>query len=113
MKWDGEFTERFNIIIDTPPLEDLLANRFKNYIQADYGDFDELIQNVYKCKKKIQNDEESHCNKTLRANLETSMTKVIKDMVPKYLENLKKELPNLYKDIKKKEEENAIKDILD
>ena len=112
-EWDGEFTEHFNIIIDTPPVEDLLANRFKNYIQADYGDFDELIQNVDKCKKKIQNDEESHCNKTLRANLETSMTKVIKDMVPKYLENLKKELPNLYKDIKKKEEENAIKDILD
>ena len=112
-EWDGEFTERFNIIIDTPPVEELLANRFKNYIQADYGDFDELIQNVDKCKKKIQNDEESHCNKTLRANLETSMTKVIKDMVPKYLENLKKELPNLYKDIKKKEEENAIKDILD
>lgn len=112
-EWDGGFIERFNMIIDTPPVEDLLANRFKNYIQADYGDFDELIQNVDKCKKKIQNDEESHCNKTLRANLETSMTKVIKDMVPKYLVNLKNELPNLYKDIKKKEEENAIRDILD
>ena len=108
-QWDDNFRDDFTIIIDTPPIEDLLAQRFKNYIQADYGDFDELIKNVDRCKKKVQNDEESHCNKTLRANLETSMSKVIKDMIPTYLKNLEKELSQ----VKDKEKENAIRDILD
>ena len=112
-QWDDNFRDDFTIIIDTPPIEDLLAQRFKNYIQADYGDFDELIKNVDRCKKKVQNDEESHCNKTLRANLETSMSKVIKDMIPTYLKNLEKELPNIYSQVKDKEKENAIRDILD
>ena len=112
-QWDDNFRDDFTIIINTPPIEDLLAQRFKNYIQADYGDFDELIKNVDRCKKKVQNDEESHCNKTLRANLETSMSKVIKDMIPTYLKNLEKELPNIYSQVKDKEKENAIRDILD
>lgn len=112
-EWDDEFKKNFTTIIDTPPIEDLLASRFQNYIQADYGDFDELIKNVDKCKKKIQNDEESHCNKILRANLETSMNKVVKEIVPNYLKKLKNELPNLYSKIKDKEKENAIQDIID
>jgi len=111
-KWDDNFKDNFTIIIYTPPIEDLLAKRFKNYIEADYGDFDELIKNIDTSKKKVQNDEESHCNKTLRANLETTMTKVLKDMVPNYLQNLQKELPNLYSQIKDKEKMNAIQDIL-
>lgn len=112
-EWDDDFRDNFMIIISTPPIEDLLASRLKNYIQADYGDFDELIKNVDKCKKKIQNDEESHCNKILRANLETSMNKVVKEIVPNYLKKLKNELPNLYSEIKNKEKENAIQDIID
>lgn len=111
-KWDDKFNEIFQIIIETKPRK-TLAERMKNYIKQDYGNFDELIKSVNHCKKKVNTKgDESLCNKTLYANLETHMNRILKEFVPQFLNQIKGEGENIFKDIKKKEEEKAINEII-
>lgn len=109
--WDPAFREAFNIMMSAAPFK-TMAERMQNYIQADYGNFDELIKNVDKCKKNIGKDKGSHCNKTLSANLDTSMTKIIDTFVPNFISQLATGLDSMPDVIKKAEERDAIKQIL-
>lgn len=109
--WDEEFKESFNIIINTTPIKSL-AERMQNYIEADYGDFDELIKNVEKCKKTVGKEDNSHCNKTLTSNLDTSMSRILNVFVPNFLKKLSSGIDNIPSNIKKAEEDEAIKQIL-
>ena len=106
-KWDGEFKEYFQIIINTKPIKDL-AERMKNYIETDYGNFDDLIKTVNKCKNRVKNSDNNHCNKVFGANLNTSMNKVLKEFIPKFLKNIADEIGNIPSILKEKEKEKAI-----
>ena len=105
-KWDGEFKEYFQIIINTKPIKDL-AERMKNYIETDYGNFDDLIKTVNKCKNRVKNSDNNHCNKVFGANLNTSMNKVLKEFIPKFLKNIADEIGNIPSILKEKEKEKA------
>ena len=110
-KWDDKFRDYFQIIINENPKKDL-AERMKNYIQHDYGNFDELIKSVNHCKKKVTSGEEdSHCNKVLGANLDTVMNRILKEFVPKFIKDITNEGENIFNERKKKEEEKAINTI--
>ena len=110
-KWDDKFRDTLQIIMDTKPLK-TLAERMKNYIKADYGNFDDLIKSVNHCKKKVDKEEKSHCNKVLTANLETTMNRILKEFVPHFVKQFVGEGENIFKETKKKEEDKAINDIL-
>ena len=109
-KWDDKFNEYFQIIINSKPIKSL-AERMKNYLEADYGDFDELIKNVNHCKKNVDKGEKTHCKMTLGANLDTTMNKILNDFVPHFLKQITGEGANILKGFKKKAEENAFSEI--
>ena len=109
--WDPTFREAFNIMINTTPIKSL-AERMVNYMEADYGDFDELIKNCDKCKKNINKDTNTHCNKVLSVNLDSSMSRILNDFVPGFLKQIAGNLEKIPGDIKKAEENAAIKQIL-
>jgi hypothetical protein len=109
-KWDDEFKNDFQSIINTKPIKEL-AERMKNYIEADYGNFDELIKNVNKCKNRVKKTEKNHCNLILGANLNTSMNRVLKEFVPKFLKDITNEIENIPFLFKKKEKEKAIDEV--
>ncbi len=112
-KWDDKFREHFQIVIESKPIK-TLAERMKNYIKADYGNFDELIKSVNHCKKKVdKGKEESHCNTTLGANLDTTMNRILKEFVPQFVNKIMSQGENIFNETKKKEEEKAINDILE
>ena len=109
--WDEAFKEAFQIMINTPPIKSL-AERMVNYIETDYGEFDELIKNCDKCKKNVKKDTNTYCNKVLDVNLETSMSRIINEFVPGFLQQMWSGVENIPGDIKKAEENHAIKQIL-
>jgi hypothetical protein len=109
-KWDDEFKNDFQSIINTKPIKEL-AERMKNYIEADYGNFDELIKNVNKCKNRVKKTEKNHCNLIFGANLNTSMNRILKEFVPKFLKNITNEIENIPFLFKKKEKEKAIDEV--
>jgi len=113
-KWDEKFREHFQIVIESKPIK-TLAERMKNYIKADYGNFDELIKSVNHCKKKVNEKgrEESHCNTVLTANLDTTMNKILKEFVPQFVNKIFSQGENIFNETKKKEEEKAINNILE
>lgn len=78
-----------------------------NYIEADYGNFDEFIKTVHKSKKHLKEKEKSHCGNILTANMDTTISKIIKTFIPKLLS----EKDKIISDIKKNEEEQAFKQI--
>lgn len=106
-KWDKEFSGNFQNIINVKPIKDL-AERMKNYIEADYGNFDELIKTVNKCKKKTEKIEDNHCNKVLGVNLDTSINRIFKQFVPKFLKDIAGEIDKIPSLLKNKEKEKAI-----
>jgi hypothetical protein len=113
-EWDKEFKEYFYSII-MQKSEKPYGERIKNYIQADYGNFDDLIKNVNKCKKNVEKSEESHCNKVLKANLDTTASKLISKFLPLFLKNFEEEIRKMPDELRKKEEQNAydrIKDMI-
>jgi hypothetical protein len=109
-KWDDEFKNDFQSIINTKPIKEL-AERMKNYIEADYGNFDELIKTVNKCKNRVKKTEKNHCNLIFGANLNTSMNRVLKEFVPKFLKDITNEIENIPFLFKKKEKEKAIDEV--
>ena len=109
-KWDEEFRNDFQSIINTKPIKDL-AERMKNYIEADYGNFDELIKTANKCKNRVKKSEKNHCNMVFGANLNTSMNRIFKEFVPKFLKNITNEIENIPSLFKKKEKEKAIEEV--
>ena len=106
-KWDTEFNEYFQSAIKINPIKDL-SKRMNNYIEADYGNFDELIKTVNKCKKENKKSEDNHCNKVLGVNLDTSINKIFKQFVPKFLKDIKGEIDKIPSLLKNKEKEKAI-----
>ena len=108
-KWDNQFREYFKIIINIRPIK-TLAERMKNYIKADYGDFDELIKCVRNCKDKVTPN--NHCNKTLNCNLETSENKIINEMIPDFIKKFSEEYNEIKSEFRSKEEKKAIEEIL-
>lgn len=106
-KWDKDFSEYFQISINKKPIKDL-AERMKNYIAADYGNFDELIKTVNKCKKEMKKSEDNHCNTILGVNLGTSINNILKQFVPKFLKDIAGEVDKIPSLLKKKEKEKAI-----
>ena len=110
-KWDDKFKKDLQIIMNIKPIKSL-AERMKNYIEADYGDFDELIKSVEHCKKKVNKGEKNHCNRILNINLDTSMKRILNDFVPKFLKQICNEGENLFSCFRGREEENAIQKII-
>ena len=108
--WDADFKDYFDIIINQAPIKDL-AERMKYYIKEDYGNFDELIKNVDKCKTKIQNSEQTSCKNTIKANIDTTMNKIINGFIPGFLKNTENGFNEFKKEKKKKQEEIANKKI--
>lgn len=109
--WDEDFKNNFTTIVNNAPIK-TLAEKMKNYFQVDYGNFDELIKTVEVCKKRINKNDESHCNKVLDANLDISMSRIIQNFVPKFINDIKTEIQKLPEQFKKKEEQMAINSIL-
>lgn len=105
-KWDEKFKDYFNYIIDKSPLKDM-AERMNNYIEANYGTYDELIKTVRKSKKKIEKQEKSSCNTNIGINLNSASDRILRDFVPKFLKNISKEMDNIPKELKDKEKEKA------
>jgi hypothetical protein len=113
-EWDEEFKDCFYSIIMGKPKKSY-GERINNYIQANYGNFDDLIKAVNKCKKNVEKSEESHCNKVLKANLDTTASKLINKFLPLFLKNFEEEIRKMPDELRKKEEQNAydtIKDII-
>ena len=109
--WDDEFKEHFYNRINEKPIKSL-AQRAKNYIEVNYGDFDELIKSVTHCKKKVENDEQrSHCHQKLCINLDTVEDKIVGEIIPNFVKQIGDGFVNLNSDFKKKEELKAIQNI--
>lgn len=113
-EWDEEFKEYFYSIIMPKPKKPN-KERIRNYIEANYGNFDDLIKSVNKCKKNVEKSEESHCNKVLKANLDSTASNLINKFLPLFLKNFAEEISKMPDELRKKEEQNAydtIKDII-
>ena len=106
LKWDPEFKKYFDTITENSPLKNW-AERMSNYIEANYGTYDELIKTVRKSKKKIEKQEKSSCSTNIGINLNTASDRILKDFVPKFLNSISKEMDNIPKQLKEKEKEKA------
>lgn len=100
-EWDEEFKDCFYSIIMGKPKKSY-GERINNYIQANYGNFDDLIKSVNKCKKNVEKSEESHCNKVLKANLDTTASKLINKFLPLFLKNFEEEIRKMPDELRKK-----------
>ena len=107
-KWDKDFLEYFEDIIDKPSLKSY-AERLKNYIKADYGNFDELIKVVDKCGTNLEKNEKENSisKKTFKADIDSTLNKLINQFVPSYITKLKEGYNKFEEDKKKKQEEIA------
>ena len=106
-KWDEEFREYFNKIINISPIN-ILAKKIK----GDYKDLNELIKNVEKCKKNLEKNKELICMKFIKANLDTLINKIIDKFISHFLKKLLKGYDKFFDEIKKKREKKAILKIL-
>lgn len=108
--WDDNFEEYLRNILNYKPVK-TLAQRAKNYIEDNYGDFDELIKCVTHCKNKVENGEKTHCNKKLCINLDSATEKIVGEFIPHFMKQIGQGVINLDFDYRKKEMQNAIKKI--
>lgn len=109
--WNPEFRNHFQSIIIKPQKD--LSESLKNYIEADFGDFDESIKISVHCKQNIENNEETKCGKILISNLETNMYNLLKKFVPGFYKSYLDDLKNMPIDLKNKQEEAAIQKLID
>ena len=109
-KWDKDFQEHFNIIINHAPIK-IYAERMKYYIKEDYGNFDELIKSVDKCKSNIEKSEETTCKNTLKANMDSTIDKMINQFIPNFMSNLQDGYNKFKEEKQKKQEDIAIEKI--
>jgi len=109
--WDADFRNHFKSIISTSQLK-TAAERIKNYIANNFGDFDEYIKLEQKCKKKVEENEKSICGKYLTTDLDTSMYSMLKLFLPAFFKKYNNDLDNLSSDIKKNQENAAIKKMI-
>jgi len=108
--WDDNFEEYLRNILNYKPVK-TLAQRAKNYIEDNYGDFDELIKCVTHCKNKVENGEKTHCNKKLFINLDSATEKIVGEFIPHFMKQIGQGVINLDFDYRKKEMQNTIKKI--
>ena len=109
--WNSEFRNHFQSIIIKSQKD--LSESLKNYIEADFGDFDEYVKISVHCKKNIENNEETKCGKILISNLETNMYNLLKQFVPGFYKSYLDDLKNMPNDLKNKQEEAAIQKLID
>ena len=110
-KWDDKFREYFESIMNTKPIKSM-AERMKNYIKADYGDFDELIKCVNTSKDNVEKEPKNYCNKVLGCNLETSQNEIINEMIPGFIKKFSQTFEDIKSEFRNQEEQKAIKEIL-
>ncbi len=99
--WDKDFREYFISRINQSPIKKY-AERMKYYIKENYGDFDELIKSVDKCKSNVEKSEETICKKTLKANVDSTIDKMINQFIPNFISNMKEGYNKFKKEKKKK-----------
>lgn len=109
--WNSEFRNHFQSIIIKSQKD--LSESLKNYIEADFGDFDEYVKISVHCKQNIENNEETKCGKILISNLETNMYNLLKKFVPGFYKSYLDDLKNMPNDLKNKQEEAAIQKLID
>ncbi len=105
-KWDENFSVYFDIIINKPSIKSY-AQRMKNYIKADYGNFDELIKTVDKCESNLNKNENLTCKYTFKADIDVTLNKLIGQFVPSFIANFKEGYNKFQEDKNKKQEEIA------
>ena len=110
-KWDDKFREYFESIMNTKPIKSM-AERMKNYIKADYGDFDELIKCVNTCKDNVEKEPKNHCNNVLGCNLDKSQNEIINEMIPGFIKKFSQTFEDIKSEFRNQEEQKAIKEIL-
>lgn len=108
--WNSEFRNHFQSIINKPEKD--LSESLKNYIEADFGDFDEYVKISVHCKQNIEKNEETKCGKILVSNLETNMYNLLKEYVPGFYKSYLDDLKNMPNDLKNKQEEAAIQKLI-
>lgn len=106
-QWDEEFKKSFFSIINISPIK-TLSERMKNYFEADYGTFDELIKAVRKSRKTIEKGEKSLCNINISANLDSAMNCIIKDFIPRFFKQISHGIDNIPNELRNKEKNNAL-----
>ena len=79
----------------------------KNYIKADYGNFDELIKTVDKCESNLEKNKNLTCKNNFKADIDVTLNKLINQFVPSFIANLKEGYNKFQEDKKKKQEEIA------
>ncbi len=110
-KWDEEFREYFNTIININPIK-ILAEKIKYNIKEDYNDLNELLKSAEKCKNNIEKDKESFYMKIIKSNLDTSMSKIIDQFVSNFLSKLSNEYNKFFDEINEQKEKKAVLKIL-
>ena len=100
-KWDEEFREYFNTLININSFK-ILTEQIKDNIKEEYNDINELIKNIEKCKNNVEKDKELIYMKIIKANLDTSMNKIIDQLVSNFLKKLSNEYDKFFEDINEK-----------
>ena len=83
----------------------------KYYIKEDYGNFDELIKRVDKCKSNVEKSEETICKNTLKANTDSAIDKIINQFIPGFISNMKDGYNKFKEEKQKKQEDIAVEKI--
>ena len=79
----------------------------KNYIKADYGNFDELIKTVDKCESNLNKNENLTYKNNFKADIDVTLNKLIGQFVPSFIANFKEGYNKFQEDKNKKQEEIA------
>ena len=106
-KWDDKFYKHFKSITNVSE-EDIIAKRMKKYIEADYGDINEYIKLEEKCRKNVQQNENTNCGKHLMDNLEISMFNKLKLICPIFYKKYAQDFDNMSKDISDRQQKAAL-----
>ena len=110
--WDPAFRKHFKSVISQSLSKEQIAKRLKNYIEANYGAFDELIKANERCKQNVGEKEKSICGMYLKQNLDINMYKTIEIIFPLFLNKYKNDF-NISSDFQKGQEDAAIKKMID
>jgi hypothetical protein len=112
-KWDPAFRKYFKSVVSQSLSKEQIAKRLKNYIEANYGAFDELIKANERCKKNVKEKEDSICGRYLKQNLDQNMYNALKIIFPLFLKKYKDDYDNISSDFKKGQEDAAIKKMIE
>ena len=110
--WDDEFKEHFFSVTEKSLSKEEIAKRLKNYIEANYGDFDEYVKTNERCKQDVEENEKSVCGKYLKQNLDTNMYKIMKMVFPLFFNKYQNDFYSLPSEIEQKEKNAAMEKLI-